>query len=1120
MTTILFSQYCYAVKKEVHIGVLAVWGESITHEMWQPTMDYLNNTIAGYNFTLVPIKLKQVANEVKQKKIEFIITNPGNYIELEATYGVSRLITIKTKKQNKSSNQFGAVIFTRSDRTDIQSLQDLKNKSFMGVSKKAFGGFQIAWLEFKKMGIDPFEDFSSVQFSGLPQDKIVYAVLNREVDAGTVRTATLERMAEEKLIDIKQFKIINAKKDPAFPFLYSSLLYPEWPFAKLKHTDSQLAELTSIALLKLPAESIAAKKLRSSGWTVPLDYFPVRNLFKQLNLPPYKTELPGFFERYWLESFLFLLLVLQPLILYVIKLRSNLRIDEEKIAKSEIEWSNALDFLDEPMFMVDLDDRILRANKAFYQSRNISAKEAIGKFVISLSHPEEVPCKICQARKDRLDTIIILEADDPENQLHVPLEISIKVIRNNNNEPIGIIQRMRDLTSSREKEKSLRRSETLFKELLNATPEPLIVSNSDGTIVLVNSQFEKEFGYLRKEIIGHKIEKLIPQKYRENHIKIRSKYSQKPYLRPMGKGVKLEGQRKDGSTFPVDINLSPFKVDDETLVISTVHNISSRLEKEAELNRLASFPEFSPNPILEFKKHEKVTYANPMATKLFPDIMELGVTHEIFLDLDNQYSYLEEDYELIRNIEISGSTFEQKIIYNPKTKLFRMYIWDITKLRKLTQKMSYHATHDALTRLINRREFERQLNQANEDAHNNNHTHTLCYMDLDKFKAVNDSCGHAAGDELLKQLSSIISLQIRKTDTFARLGGDEFGLLLMGCPIKKALMLTEEIRKTVHNFRFNWDNKIFKIGISIGIVTINNASGSDKEIQSAADTACFIAKEQGRNRVHIYEADPSLVSKHKNETNWLNRINNALDNNKFVLYFQKIAAIKNRQHEHYEVLIRMLDQNGETVPPNSFIPAAERFDIMSSVDSWVIKNTIKIMQQKKYRDIIFSINLSGQSLSDLKFMENCIFQVENSKIDPNYLCFEITETAMIANLTNAIRSVSALRELGCKIALDDFGSGLSSFSYLKNLPVDYLKIDGSLIKDMEGDPVNITMVKSIIHIGQSMGLETVAEYVENDAILNLLREMEIDFVQGYGIAQPVPIEKINIAKIVQDKETH
>ena len=1108
---LLSANISFAEEKEVRIGVLAMWGDKIARAMWQPTINYLNTTIPTQHFILKPLQLGKTTKSVKHNNIDFIITNPGNYIDLEARFGISRLATLKTKRQNKTSNQFAAVIFSRHDRDDIQSLTDLRNKSFMGVKKKAFGGFQMAWLEFKMIGIDPFEDFSSLKFSGFPQDKIVYAVLNGEVDAGTVRTATLERMDAEGLIDINQLKIINKQTNKNFPFLYSTKLYPEWPIAKLKNTPATLAKEVSIALLKLPPDSPEAKKARSSGWTVPLDYFPVRNLFKELNLAPYNVKLPSFLERYWIHSLLFLVLFLQPLLLYVRKLRRNLRIDEEKLALAETEWTNALNFLDEPMYMVDLDDHIIRANRAFYKKINEQPENVIGKLVTNFTHPEgeEHPCKVCMARKNKIDSVLILEADDPVNKSNVPMEISVKVIRDTNEQPVGIIQRMRDLTASRKAEKALIRSESLFKGLLNATPDPLIVSNKEGEIILANDEFEKEFGYTREEIIGEKIEKLVPTNHSIGHVKLRENYAVQPHSRPMGK-IKLEGLHKDGHVIPVDINLSPFTIDEEVFIVATIHDISKRLSKEKELRRLASFPELSPDPIVEFKKDLTVTYANPAAIELFPTITEVNSTHEIFYDFEEAFSDLDRSHELIRNIEVSDSTFEQKVIFNPETNLYRMYIWDITKLKVLTQKMSYQASHDVLTNLINRREFENRLENTINETKYDRKTHSLCYMDLDQFKAINDSCGHAAGDELLKQISALINSSIRETDTFARLGGDEFGLILKSCPIKKASELAEEIRKNVESFRFNWDKKIFKIGISIGIVVIDNTSATVKDVQSAADTACYIAKKQGRNRVHIYKTDSKAIAKHTNETNWLNRINNALDNNEFILYFQKIASLKISNHEHYEVLVRMLDKDGTTIPPNSFIPAAERFDIMSSVDRWVIGNTLSIMQNEKYHDIYFSVNLSGQSLSDLKFMQDCLHLISSSKVNPNRLCFEITETAMIENLSNAIRSVSTLRGLGCKIALDDFGSGLSSFSYLKNLPVDYLKIDGSLIKDIENDSVNITMVKSIVHIGQSMGLETIAEYVENDAIVNILRDLDIDYVQGYGVAQPVPINEIKL----------
>lgn len=1091
--------------------MLSIWGDETVYKMWTPTINYLNIAIPNHQFALKPLKLNQTTEAVKQQTVDFILTNPGNYIDLEARFGISRLATLKSKNQNHASSQFGAVIFSKADRNDIQSLNDLRNKSFMGVKETAFGGFQMAWLELKENGIDPFKDFSSLKFSGLPQDKIVYAVLNGQVDAGTVRTSTLERMAANNLIDLSKIKIINKKDNDAYPFAHSTALYPEWPIAKLKKTSDDLARLVTIALLNLPPDSKIAKHAQISGWTVPLDYFPVRNLFQKLNIEPYEIKTVSFFKQYRWQIFIVVALILPAIIFYVSKLQSRIRRDQEKLVKSETEWSNALDFLDEPMYMVDLDDRIIRANKAFYKKINSSAKEAVGQIVTSFTHPEgeTTPCKVCQARKDLHDTTITLEADDPVNKAASPMEISIKVIRNNQNEPIGIIQKMHDLTETRNAEKTFRRNELLFKELLNATPDPLIVANSDGTIMLVNTQFEKEFGYFRDEIIGHKIEILIPEKLRAKHTNLRSTYAEKPVNRAMGQDMILEGQHKDGHLIPVEISLSPFKIDDEILTIATIHDVRDRLIKEAELKRLASFPELNPIPVIEFMKDGTVTYANPASLHVFPDLKMSATKHEVLADIELHYSELEKDLKLIRDIQIGESTYEQNITYDPDTNLLRMYVWDITKLRNLSVKMSYQASHDALTNLHNRREFERRLNQATEDAKINHKTHSICFMDLDKFKVVNDTCGHVAGDELLKQVSSLIASNIRDTDTIARLGGDEFGLLLNSCPVEKANILAEKIRKSIDNFRFQWDNKTFRIGICIGIVTLDNRSGTVKEILSAADTACYLAKEQGRNRIHIYENDEASVVKHTNEINWINRINDALDQNKFVLYFQKITAVNPQGKDHYEVLIRMIADDGSTIPPSSFIPSAERFDIMPSIDHWVIKNTLLILSQPQYQNLHFSINLSGQSLSDKSFMQKCIVQIENSEVNADRLCFEITETAMIANLSNAIHSVSILRELGCKVSLDDFGSGLSSFSYLKNLPVDFLKIDGSLIRELENDPINVTMVESIIHIGHSMGLKTIAEYVENDAILKIVTAMKIDFVQGYGIARPVPLEELN-----------
>jgi len=439
---------------------------------------------------------------------------------------------------------------------------------------------------------------------------------------------------------------------------------------------------------------------------------------------------------------------------------------------------------------------------------------------------------------------------------------------------------------------------------------------------------------------------------------------------------------------------------------------------------------------------------------------------------------------------------------------------DVTELRGLAQKMSYQASHDSLTGLINRREFENRLNHAIESTRNSGTRHALCYMDLDNFKIVNDTCGHTAGDELLKQLTIKLRLELREADTLARLGGDEFGVLLEGCSVENAGEPAETIRKVVEDFRFVWDNKSFRIGASIGLVPITSESGTMTDILSAADSACYVAKDRGRNCIHVYEPDDEVMAERHGQMQWVQRIQDVLEQNRFRLYFQPIARLDDIADEknttHGEVLLRMLDENSEIVGPGSFIPSAERFCLMPAIDRWVINNTFRALtldlDRVMQRISSCCINLSGQSLSDERFMDFLVSEIINSRVPPEILCFEITETAVIANLCNASTLITTLREMGCRFALDDFGVGLSSFGYLKNLLVDYLKLDGCFIKNMVNDNIDRAMVEAINQIGHTMRIKTIAEFVEDTDTLAAVREVGIDYAQGFAIAKPVPIE--------------
>ncbi len=440
---------------------------------------------------------------------------------------------------------------------------------------------------------------------------------------------------------------------------------------------------------------------------------------------------------------------------------------------------------------------------------------------------------------------------------------------------------------------------------------------------------------------------------------------------------------------------------------------------------------------------------------------------------------------------------------------------DVTESRSLSAELNWQALHDPLTNLANRRQFEINMKDLLIKARMEKVKHHLLYLDLDQFKVVNDTCGHDAGDELLKQVTDILEKNIRKNDLLARLGGDEFAVLLENCDAEHAIAVANNLRQTIADFRFGWQTQSFKVGLSIGIAEISGEEIKASEILSAADAACYIAKESGRNRVHFHELNSSASSARQQEMQWVSKLQAALDHGRFSLYLQRIKQVNFREtdSEHYEVLLRMLDDQNKIIPPGAFLPAAERFNLISSIDQWVFNEVFnkleELKRQNKFKkNLVLSINLSGATMANDELLCSMIEHIENSEFPANMFCFEITETAAIANLKQATGFLSELRSKGCKIALDDFGSGLSSFAYLKNLPIDYLKIDGYFVKDIAIDDLDKAFVAAINQIGQVMGLETIAEFVEDEAILGILSEIGVNYAQGYGVHVPKSFEEI------------
>ena len=488
--------------------------------------------------------------------------------------------------------------------------------------------------------------------------------------------------------------------------------------------------------------------------------------------------------------------------------------------------------------------------------------------------------------------------------------------------------------------------------------------------------------------------------------------------------------------------------------------------------------------------------ANPVERVLREGVTVGLANHTVLLARDGREIAIEDSAAPIRNRD--GRIIGVVMVFH-----------DVTQSRKLAHQLSWQASHDALTGLVNRREFETRLQRALESARTDDGQHALLYLDLDQFKVVNDTCGHVAGDELLRQLSKVKEDLLRGSDTLARLGGDEFGVLLEHCPLDQAARIAEVLRQATQDFRFAWEDRVFEIGVSIGVVPVTAGSGSIGSVLSAADMACYAAKEAGRNRVHVYRESDSDMLQRRGEMLWVNRLTDAINQHRFVLFRQAIVPLRGPANgTHYEVLLRLRGDDGELIGPGMFLPAAERYSLMAAIDRWVVQQVLarEALQPccPPGSECLIAINLSGASLGDERLLEFVHDEMKRQPEIARRLCFEITETAAIANLARAATFMRELRTLGCRFALDDFGTGLSSFAYLKNLPVDFLKIDGSLVKGIVDSRTDLAMVSAINEIGHTLGIRTIAEFVENDAIRAQLADIGVDYAQGYGVGYPEP----------------
>lgn len=565
--------------------------------------------------------------------------------------------------------------------------------------------------------------------------------------------------------------------------------------------------------------------------------------------------------------------------------------------------------------------------------------------------------------------------------------------------------------------------------------------------------------------------------------------------------------------------------------VSLQHEIEERRRAEQELLKVTKAVEFSPNMVLITQPDGEIEYASPRFVEEtgFQSEEVLGQNISMLqFDQPDEHTYdaVWEALQLepgwhgeIVNQRKDGGLYWAQVNIAPIFDLegvlthFVVTLLDVTEARMINEQISYHASHDQLTALVNRREFEIRLKALLNSTLAQDEQHAFCFLDLDQFKVVNDTCGHVAGDELLRQVAGLLQDKVRASDTLARLGGDEFGIIMMNCSLVDAQMLAEAVRDEIAQFKFCWEQQVFNIGVSIGVVAITEQSVSATEILKQADSACYAAKDAGRNRVHLYQPQDQMLAQREGDMRWVSEINSALDENRFVLFGQIIEPLQNPHLKpDVEILVRMLDREGNYVPPGAFLPAAERYQLSSRIDQWVVENAFTWLEDN-FTEFTrhlgcCAINLSGLSMGDTRIKEAITARLDGSLMLPYKVKFEVTETSAIANLSEAQRFIYELKAYGCQFSLDDFGSGLSSFAYLKNLPIDNLKIDGMFVKSILDDKLDLAMVKSINDIGHVMGKVTIAEFVENDEIRQLLTEIGVDYGQGYGLGRPLPLDEL------------
>ncbi|MDR7192852.1 EAL domain-containing protein [Luteimonas terrae] len=675
--------------------------------------------------------------------------------------------------------------------------------------------------------------------------------------------------------------------------------------------------------------------------------------------------------------------------------------------------------------------------------------------------------------------------------------------------------------------------EQLYSALWETTTDAVLILDVDCTVVSANPASREVLGYAPEALVGQNLAILQPPHYREAHRRAMRRYLESGIRTLDWRAIEMVAVHADGRDVPVDISFADFEIEGRRLFVGFFRDISPRKRAEDALSdergRAQTTLRSIADGVVTTDAAGTITFLNAAAEQLsgwrHEDALGRSCSDVLQLVEEDSTTTLAlvaravEDHATLQLgdctllVRRDGEVFSIEGSVAPLTDRSErpsgavIAFRDVSPSRRMAAEISYQARHDPLTGLVNRTEFNRRLRAALRSASQDGSCHSLLYLDMDQFKVVNDTCGHTAGDELLRQVATVLKATLRKRDVLARLGGDEFGVLLEDSAPEVSRATADALRRAASDLAFSWKDKRFPVAVSIGQVDFRDASMTPIEILSTADAACYVAKDRGRNRVHIYQPQDEAIVRRHGEMEWIGRINRALEEDRLLLHAQPIYSLQDGQILHHEVLLRLRDTDGSTVMPMAFIPAAERYGLMPTLDRWVIRTVLaRIAREGEAGNRVYAINLSGASLADESLAADVREAFERSGVDPARICFELTETAAIGNLAHASALMVELKALGCAFALDDFGSGMSSFAYLKHLPVDFLKIDGGFVRDLLVDPIDQAMVEAINHIGHVMGLRTIAEFAEDERIVSRLREIGVDYAQGYALARPTLLE--------------